>query len=72
MSWSKTACGIPSSSNLTRPRQDYPRFCQSSGTSSGPLPTLDTPESWGAMLDVWDKVYQHAGVVAEDILFFAF
>jgi len=63
---------LPFGSNLTRPREDYTRFCQSSGTSSGPLPTLDTPESWDAMLDVWDKVYRHAGVRAEDILFFAF
>jgi phenylacetate-CoA ligase len=62
----------PFGSNQTAPRAAYCRFCQSSGTSAGPLPTLDTPESWGAMLDVWDKVFHHAGVVNGDVFFFAF
>jgi phenylacetate-CoA ligase len=62
----------PFGSNFTEPRELYHRFCQSSGTASGPLPVLDTAESWGAMLDVWDKVYDHAGVVPGDIVFFAF
>jgi len=62
----------PFGTNLSFPREDYSRFCQSSGTSAGPLPTLDTAESWGVMLDVWDKVYDHAGLRADDTLFFAF
>lgn len=62
----------PFGSNLSFPRELYCRFCQSSGTSAGPLPTLDTAESWGAMLDVWDKVYDHAGLRPGDSLFFAF
>lgn len=62
----------PFGSNLTAPRESYCRFCQSSGTSAGPLPTLDTPASWAAMLDVWDKVFTHAGVDTEDLLYFAF
>ena len=52
----------PYGSNLTYPVERYSRFCQSSGTTRGPLPTLDTPESWSAMLDCWDRVYEAAGV----------
>jgi phenylacetate-CoA ligase len=62
----------PFGSNFTAAREAYSRFCQSSGTSAGPLPTLDTPASWSAMLDVWDKVFDHAGVEMADVLFFAF
>jgi phenylacetate-CoA ligase len=41
----------PYGSNLTYPQTRYSRFCQSSGTTRGPLPSLDTAESWSAMLD---------------------
>ena len=43
----------PYGSNLTYPLRRYSRFCQSSGTTRGPLPTLDTTESWSAMLLPW-------------------
>lgn len=62
----------PFGSNLSYSRACYSRFCQSSGTSAGPLPTIDTAESWAVMLDVWDKVYDHAGLRTDDTLFFAF
>ncbi len=62
----------PYGSNLTYPIERYSRLCQSSGTTSGPLPTLDTPESWGAMLDCWDVVYEAAGVSPKEVIFFAF
>ncbi|MCC6883441.1 MAG: AMP-binding protein [Verrucomicrobiales bacterium] len=62
----------PYGSNLTFPIGRYSRYCQSSGTASAPLPTLDTPESWSAMLDCWDRVYDAAGVGSDDVLFFAF
>lgn len=62
----------PYGSNLTDPIERYSRFCQSSGTTRGPLPTLDTPESWSAMLDCWDRVYEAAGVGPGDKIFFAF
>ena len=62
----------PYGSNLTYPIENYCRFCQSSGTTAGPLPTLDTQESWNAMLDVWDAVYHHAGVTPDQTVFFAF
>ncbi len=62
----------PYGSNLTEPVERYSRFCQSSGTTRGPLPTIDTPESWSAMLDCWDRVYEAAGVGPCDKIFFAF
>lgn len=62
----------PYGSNLTEPIGRYSRFCQSSGTTRGPLPTIDTPESWSAMLDCWDRVYEAAGVGPSDKIFFAF
>lgn len=62
----------PYGSNLTEPIERYSRFCQSSGTTRGPLPTLDTAGSWSAMLDCWDRVYEAAGVGPGDKIFFAF
>lgn len=62
----------PYGSNFTDPIEHYSRFCQSSGTTRGPLPTLDTAGSWAAMLDCWDRVYEAAGVGPGDKIFFAF
>lgn len=62
----------PYGSNLTYPIERYSRFCQSSGTTRGPLPTLDTAGSWSAMLDCWDRVYEAAGVGPGEKIFFAF
>ncbi len=62
----------PYGSNLTYPLAHYSRYCQSSGTTRGPLPSLDTTESWSAMLDCWDRVYEAAGVTPSDAIFFAF
>lgn len=62
----------PYGTNLTYPLEQYSRLCQSSGTASGPLPTLDTKESWEALLDVWDQVYAAAGVATNAPIFFAF
>jgi phenylacetate-CoA ligase len=62
----------PYGSNLTYPFSDYSRYCQSSGTTRGPLPSLDTAESWSAMLDCWDRVFEAAGVTTDQIVFFAF
>jgi len=66
------AANPPYGTNLTYPLQAYSRLCQSSGTASGPLPTLDTTESWNALLDVWDQVYEAAGVNSDATIFFAF
>jgi len=62
----------PYGSNLTFSIEDYSRFCQSSGTTRGPLPSLDTTESWSAMLDCWDRVFEGADVSPRDVVFFAF
>ncbi len=62
----------PYGSNLTFPIEQYSRYCQSSGTTRGPLPSLDTAESWSAMLDCWDQVFESAGVTPKDVIFFAF
>jgi phenylacetate-CoA ligase len=62
----------PYGSNLTYPIERYSRFCQSSGTTRGPLPALDTVGSWSAMLDCWDRVYEAAGVGPGEKIFFAF
>ncbi|MEC5125562.1 AMP-binding protein [Verrucomicrobiales bacterium BCK34] len=62
----------PYGSNLTYPQSDYSRFCQSSGTTRGPLPSLDTAESWSAMLDCWDRVFEAAQVDKSEVVFFAF
>jgi len=63
----------PYGSNLTYRLDRYTRFCQTSATTTGnPMRWLDTPESWGWMLDQWTRVYGAAGVGAGDAIFFAF
>ena len=64
----------PFGTNLTRPFEQYTRFCQTSGTSTGqPMAWLDTLESWEAMLACWRRVFQGAGLQrGRDRVFFAF
>lgn len=62
----------PYGSNLTYPLERYTRFCQTSGTSSEPLPVLDTNESWDWMLMNWAGVYAAAGLDKGDRVYFAF
>ncbi|MEM7600608.1 MAG: AMP-binding protein [Verrucomicrobiota bacterium] len=62
----------PYGTNLTYPISQYSRFCQSSGTTRGPLPSLDTNDSWSAMLDCWDAVFDAAGITTDEVVFFAF
>jgi phenylacetate-CoA ligase len=62
----------PYGTNLTYPIERYTRLWQTSSTSGNPLYWLDTPESCQWMLDNWARVYQAAGVTAEDRIFFAF
>ncbi len=63
----------PYGSNLTWPVARYTRFCQTSGTRGKPLPWLDTPADWDAMLRCWRIIFTKAGVLAgEDRVFFAF
>ncbi|WP_246145698.1 phenylacetate--CoA ligase family protein [Brevifollis gellanilyticus] len=64
----------PFGTNLTRPIDQYTRFCQTSGTSSGqPMAWLDTVESWEAMLACWRRVFDGADLArGRDRIFFAF
>ena len=62
----------PYGTNLTYPLAQYTRFCQSSGTTSGPLPWLDTEASWATMLDCWARVLDEAKAGTEEVIFFAF
>jgi len=62
----------PFGSNLTYPVDRYVRLWQTSSTSGQPLYWLDTPDSMRWMLDNWARVYDAAGITAEDRLFFAF
>ena len=62
----------PFGSNLTYPIERYTRLWQTSSTTGRPLYWLDTPESMRWMLDNWARVYEAAGVIAEDRIFFAF
>jgi phenylacetate-CoA ligase len=62
----------PYGTNLTCPVERYSRFNQTSGTTGAPMRWLDTRESWDWMLDCWTRVYQAAGVVPGDRVFFPF
>jgi phenylacetate-CoA ligase len=62
----------PYGTNLTYPIERYSRFNQTSGTSGAPMRWLDTRDSWNWMLDCWTRVYQAAGVIPEDRIFFPF
>lgn len=62
----------PYGSNLTFPLGRYTRFHQTSGTTGSPLRWLDTPESWNAMLECWERVFQAAQVGASDRVLLAF
>jgi len=62
----------PFGTDLTFPLARYTRYHQTSATTGAPLRWLDTPESWGALLRIWRRVYEAAGVNDEDRIFFAF
>lgn len=68
------AANPPFGTNLTRAIHQYTRFCQTSGSSTGqPMAWVDTPESWDAMLNCWQRVFDAAGLVkGRDRIFFAF
>ena len=66
------AAHAPFGTNLTYPLDCYVRVHQTSGTKGQPLRWLDTPESWQAMLECWNKILRLAGVTAADRLLFPF
>jgi phenylacetate-CoA ligase len=62
----------PYGTNLTSPVGRYSRLHQTSGTTGHPLRWLDTPESWGWVLDCWEQLWRIAGLTPADRLFFPF
>ncbi len=63
----------PYGTNLTFPLNDYSRFHQTSGTSTGhPLHWLDTRESWEWITGCWITNFELLGVTRADRLFFPF
>lgn len=62
----------PFGTNLTYPIDRYTRYNQTSGTTGVPMRWLDTPESWGSMVDCWVRVLRESGVMPGDRIFFAF
>jgi phenylacetate-CoA ligase len=62
----------PFGSNLTYAATEYSRFHQTSGTTGKPMRWLDTPESWGWVIECWTRIYQAAGIGPHDRLFFPF
>jgi phenylacetate-CoA ligase len=63
----------PYGSVLTYPTERYCRLHQTSGTSTGkPLRWLDTPESWGWMMDCWRMKIRFMQWRQDDRLFFPF
>lgn len=62
----------PFGSNLTYPLERYVRYHQTSGTSGRPLRWLDTEGSWSWMLGAWIRVFEVAGLVPADRIFFPF
>jgi phenylacetate-CoA ligase len=63
----------PYGTALTYPVERYNRLHQTSGTTTGrPLRWLDTPESWQALLDIWQDKFDLMGLWPGDRLFFPF
>jgi len=62
----------PYGTNLSFQLEKYTRCHQTSGSTGTPLRWLDTPESWQAMLDNWDVIFDAAQITPSDRLLFAF
>jgi phenylacetate-CoA ligase len=62
----------PDGTNLTADRGRYIRFCQTSGTTGASLRVWDTAQSWGWLLDNWERGYAWAGVRPGATVYFAF
>lgn len=63
---------LPYGTNLTFPREAYSRLHQTSGTTGHPMRWLDTPESWGWILDCWRQLFGWMGLTPADRLYYAF
>lgn len=55
-----------------RPRSEYTRLHQTSGTRGFPMPVLDTHDDWQWWMDCWAYVLDAAQVTADDVAMMAF
>jgi phenylacetate-CoA ligase len=62
----------PFGTDLTFSRECYIRIHQTSGTTGKPMYWLDTQESWDWWAECWKVVFEAAGVVPGDRVYFAF
>ena len=62
----------PYGTNLTCRIKDYSRYSQTSGSTAQPVRWLDTDASWKWMIDIWQTVFDSAGVTSDDRVMFAF
>ena len=62
----------PFGTNLTYPMERYVRCFRTSGSTGQPMTWLDTAASLSSMLDVWERVFEAAGMVGQQRIFFAF
>jgi phenylacetate-CoA ligase len=62
----------PDGTNLTASRDQYIRFCQTSGTTGVSLRVWDTASSWDWLLGNWERGYAWAGVQPGMTVYFAF
>jgi phenylacetate-CoA ligase len=58
--------------NLTYPLERYVRFHQTSGTRGRPLMVLDTAEDWHWWMNIWQYVFDAAGLEPGDRVLLAF
>jgi phenylacetate-CoA ligase len=62
----------PFGTDLTFPQERYVRIHQTSGTTGKPMYWLDTEESWDWWAECWKVIFDAAGVVPTDRIYFAF
>lgn len=62
----------PYGSNLSYPINSYTRLHQTSGTTGRPMAWLDTPESWGWIIDNWATIWKACGAKAGESAVFPF
>jgi len=58
--------------NLTFPLERYVRFHQTSGTRGRPLMVLDTADDWRWWMNIWQYVFDAAGLEPSDRVLMAF
>ena len=62
----------PYGTNLSYPIDSYTRLHQTSGTTGRPMAWLDTPESWGWVIDNWATIWKACGAKAGESAVFPF